>query len=40
VIIEYTYYRNTNNISYFEWRWGVGAVLVTISESGNLVFNW
>lgn len=40
VVIEYTYYRHTNNVSYFEWRWGFGAVLVNISEAGNLVFNW
>lgn len=40
VIIEYTYYRHTNNVLYFEWRWGFGEALVTKSESGNLVFNW
>ncbi len=23
VIIEYTYYQYTDNVAFFEWRWGV-----------------
>lgn len=40
VVIEYTYYQHTNNVLYFEWRWGFGGALVNVGETGNLVFNW
>lgn len=40
VVIEYNYYQHTNNVLYFEWKWGVGEALVTVCESGHLVFNW
>lgn len=40
VVIEYTYYKHVNNILYFEWKWGIGGVLVTVCDSGKLVFNW
>ncbi len=40
VVIEYTYYQHTNNVLHFEWKWDVGGALVTVCDSGNLVFNW
>jgi len=40
VTIEYTYYKYTDNVAMFEWRWGVREALVNVSEYGSLVFNW
>lgn len=40
IVIEYTYYQHTNNVLYFEWKWCIREALVTVCESGNLLFNW
>ncbi len=40
VAVEFAYYKQTDNVPFFKMRWGVRDALVTLSEFGNMVFNW